>query len=310
MKRFRDILVVAGPDEERTRAVLAEASELARRNDAVLTLFGVVESVPPRRRFVPGRSGRLDVEVLLAESRLEELQEVANEVSDLPVRVGVANGTAFLEIIKRVEAFGHDLVVTAPDVGGRSRGLTGASTTMHLLRKCPVPVWVSSPGSEERRDVAVAVKPSEEGYDDLNRTLFELGSSLAERRGGILHIVSAWRLEGESIFRTGRTSASPAHLETMLSDAQREAEEGLNLLVDAVPLGDAPNEVHLVKGEPAEAIVAAVENLRPGVLVMGTLARAGIPGVIMGNTAERVLGTVDASILAVKPPGFQSPVAV
>jgi nucleotide-binding universal stress UspA family protein len=45
------------------------------------------------------------------------------------------------------------------------------------------------------------------------------------------------------------------------------------------------------------------------VLVMGTVCRAGIPGFIIGNTAERVLDAVDCSVLVVKPEGFVSPVA-
>jgi nucleotide-binding universal stress UspA family protein len=33
-------------------------------------------------------------------------------------------------------------------------------------------------------------------------------------------------------------------------------------------------------------------------------------GVFMGNTAERVLGTIEASVLAVKPRGFETPIVV
>jgi nucleotide-binding universal stress UspA family protein len=42
---------------------------------------------------------------------------------------------------------------------------------------------------------------------------------------------------------------------------------------------------------------------------MGTLARTGMPGVVIGNTAERILDDVTCSVIAVKPPGFVSPVA-
>jgi nucleotide-binding universal stress UspA family protein len=42
---------------------------------------------------------------------------------------------------------------------------------------------------------------------------------------------------------------------------------------------------------------------------MGTVCRTGIPGLIIGNTAERVLDVVDCSVLTVKPEGFVSPVA-
>ena len=50
-------------------------------------------------------------------------------------------------------------------------------------------------------------------------------------------------------------------------------------------------------------------DVEPGVVVMGTLARSGIRGLLIGNTAERILDDLDASVIAVKPPGFVSPVA-
>jgi nucleotide-binding universal stress UspA family protein len=39
------------------------------------------------------------------------------------------------------------------------------------------------------------------------------------------------------------------------------------------------------------------------------VARVGIPGLLMGNTAETLLHRLDCSMLAVKPPGFVSPIA-
>jgi nucleotide-binding universal stress UspA family protein len=69
------------------------------------------------------------------------------------------------------------------------------------------------------------------------------------------------------------------------------------------------HRLHLVKGEPSDAIVYLVRKLRIDLLVMGTVCRTGIPGFIIGNTAERVLDTVDCSVLTVKPEGFVSPVA-
>jgi nucleotide-binding universal stress UspA family protein len=45
-------------------------------------------------------------------------------------------------------------------------------------------------------------------------------------------------------------------------------------------------------------------------IVMGTVARTGLPGMIMGNTAEAVLDRVKCAVLAIKPDGFISPVTV
>ncbi|MGE3600210.1 MAG: universal stress protein, partial [Dehalococcoidia bacterium] len=43
-------------------------------------------------------------------------------------------------------------------------------------------------------------------------------------------------------------------------------------------------------------------------VVMGTVARAGIAGMLLGNTAERILRKLPCSVLTVKPDGFTSPV--
>jgi universal stress protein E len=43
-------------------------------------------------------------------------------------------------------------------------------------------------------------------------------------------------------------------------------------------------------------------------LVMGTIARTGITGVFVGNTAERLLPQIPCSVLAIKPAGFKSPI--
>ncbi|MFC6670537.1 universal stress protein [Marinobacterium aestuariivivens] len=43
-------------------------------------------------------------------------------------------------------------------------------------------------------------------------------------------------------------------------------------------------------------------------LVMGTVARTGIPGFVIGNTAENLVRKIGCSLLALKPPGFTSPV--
>ena len=41
---------------------------------------------------------------------------------------------------------------------------------------------------------------------------------------------------------------------------------------------------------------------------MGTVARTGIAGLIMGNTAESILDQLEQSVIAIKPQGFVSPV--
>jgi nucleotide-binding universal stress UspA family protein len=51
-----------------------------------------------------------------------------------------------------------------------------------------------------------------------------------------------------------------------------------------------------------------VAELQADLFVVGAVARTGISGVIIGNTAEAILNQLTCSVLAIKPPGFNTPV--
>jgi nucleotide-binding universal stress UspA family protein len=51
-----------------------------------------------------------------------------------------------------------------------------------------------------------------------------------------------------------------------------------------------------------------VEDREIDILVMGTVARTGLPGFVLGNTAENIVQKLSCSLLALKPQGFVSPV--
>jgi nucleotide-binding universal stress UspA family protein len=64
------------------------------------------------------------------------------------------------------------------------------------------------------------------------------------------------------------------------------------------------------RGTPEDVIPQFVVSKRVDLVVMGTLARAGVAGFLIGNTAERVLRKLPCSVLAVKPDGFVCPVSL
>lgn len=53
-----------------------------------------------------------------------------------------------------------------------------------------------------------------------------------------------------------------------------------------------------------------VEENGVDLVIMGTLARSGVLGMLIGNTAEEVLDRIQCSVLALKPKGFVSPVRI
>ncbi len=310
MQRFREILVLVSPDPEMGQ-VVARAAQLAERNRARLTLFDVVPRLEPRRRRVGEGDAAIDLQELMVQARRRDLEELAKRVMTVETRVAVDEGERFVAVIERVIRFDHDLVIMVPDGSSPSRGLRGASTTLHLLRKCPCPVWVDDPRTWGRSDVVVAVGPFPEDGEigDLNRMLTELGTSLARIQGGDVHLVHAWRLEGEQLLRRGKVHLPGDAVDELVDEERIIAEKTFGRLLDGIDVTGIAPHLHLRQGRPADVVSAVVDDVRPGVVIMGTLARAGLSGLIIGNTAERVLGSLEASVIAVKPPGFVSPIS-
>ncbi len=306
MRRFRNILTLA-PDGPDTPHLLDHAAELATRNGARLTVYDTVSPLPAHRSRVNHAGTIIDVQDVLVTNRLRALEELVGSLN-IDAEVAVDAGVSFVSTIQRVMEHEHDLIITLPDSG--ERRLRGASTTLHLLRKSPCPVWVDDPVTHDRRDVVVAIGPySTDGHvDPLDQMLVELGTSLAKIQGGVAHLVHAWRLEGESLLRRGAVRLDEGAVDGLVEAERASAATVFDSLVVPEETADIEIHHHIERGHAADVIGEVAERTRAGVVVMGTLARAGLPGLIIGNTAERLLGVLDASIIAVKPPGFESPV--
>lgn len=67
-------------------------------------------------------------------------------------------------------------------------------------------------------------------------------------------------------------------------------------------------QTHLLEGSPRQDIPAISKEIKADLVVMCTVARTGISGFFMGNTAETILNQLDCSVLAIKPQGFVTPV--
>ena len=309
MKRFRNILVVAPPGAD-LAATLRAAESLALANRADLTLFDAVPPVNIRARN-PGGHSQEDIRNLVETARLTQLKEITDAVSTVQMEVAVSTGTLFLEVIRRTLAYEHDLVMISPDQDAGDVGLTRASTVMHLMRKGPVPVWVVRSERSDRGDVLAAVGPFEDGSPTLlDRKIVELASSLATRTGGRFHLLHSWSLQGESLLRNGRVRLAAAEVDRFVEEAELSARTALDKLLAETGISAEEVELHLAKGSAADSITRMAADLSPEVVVMGTLARSGIAGLLIGNSAENVLGSLETNILAVKPIGFSTPVSL
>jgi nucleotide-binding universal stress UspA family protein len=309
MRRFESVLFVAG-DESALVGALWRAADVARRNGAALTLAAVVEPLPPWGAFLPRGRDKAELQEAMVAARRADLERLARRLGDgLDVRVDVRVGTEFLEIVRLVLRDGHDLVVKG------AAGAAGAplgSTDLHLLRKCPVPVWIDRPArSTGYRRVLAAVDPcpEEPARESLDRAILDLAAAVASAYEAELHVLHAWTLPGEAALSGPFMNVPPDEVAALGKTERRRRDHELRALLGRYPPAIPDYRLHLLKGPASRVIPSFVRRHRMDLIVMGTVGRTGLPGLLIGNTAENVINHVGCSLLAVKPEGFASPVA-
>jgi len=321
MKRFKDILCVLESGEV-CKPALERAVALAETNQASLTVVEVVERVTAGIGMPGGGSISADLQTALVNSHHQQLQSlVAPFLKRVDIQTKVLKGVPFLQIIREVLANNRDLVIKIPENQDWLDRFFG-SDDMHLLRKCPCPVWLIKPDAPKtyRRilaavDVDDSYPPAEqEVRNNMNRQILQMAASLALAEFAELHVVHAWDAAGESVMRGSLKRTPEEKITAYVDQVERQHTDSLNALLDDVTSNLGRDylkpQTHLVKGWARQVIPALAKHIEADVIVMGTVARTGIPGFIMGNTAETILNQVSCSVLAVKPSGFVTPVTL
>jgi nucleotide-binding universal stress UspA family protein len=319
LKRFSKLLVIADAGTDYS-AALKDALTLARNNQASLTLVGIVDSIPAELQVAITVVTPMELcDIAVAEKR-EELRQIITTIGDeeIAVETKVLVGKPFLEIIRQVLGNDYDLVIKCAEGATGLRDMLFGSTDMHLMRKCPCPVWIIKPTEHQRyRRILAAVDqdPEEAEKDVLNRQILEMATSLALSESSELHIVHGWRWLLEAHFN--RAAVSDAEVDAILAEEADRRKRWLGNLVDTYGVKadkDAVDylnpQLHVIEGNAKNVIAAKARELNIDLVVMGTVARTGTPGFFMGNTAESILAQLDCSVLTVKPPGFASPVTL
>lgn len=216
--------------------------------------------------------------------------------------------------ITRFSAGQHiDLLLIEPDMSPGLKRFFFGSLTLSLLRKAPCAVWVVKPESEKAyRRILICVDPMAEDVvkQSLNDKLIQIGTSLAKRELSECYVVCAWHLAGESTLTSPFVRTPEAELAQLRTEEKIKAASAFEALQARNKAYLKDCQTHLIHGEPAYAISRFVDDHQIDLVVMGTLARSGIQGFVIGNTAEAIIHQLECSIMAIKPDGFVSPLVV
>ena len=181
---------------------------------------------------------------------------------------------------------GCELVIKSSYHHSKSRRFYSATSDFKLMRYCSRPILFTHQTQEWQSNKVLAcvdLESTDSKHARLNDVIIRDASAMASIVGMDLYIAAAHQGEIDT-----------NNLPLKEHGHRLSLEEQLGELFDI----DAAR-IFLRQGETVATLKGICDEIDPSIVIMGTLARTGIGGKLIGNTAEKLLDLVEADILTV-----------
>lgn len=325
MNQLNTLVFVSQKPLHEEQALFSWVLQLASEQQAVLKVLRILPAVSPGLAAWLQDTTPISMQQDQQQKQMTLLQPWKQQAKQAGVKlvVDVAFGKLFFKTMEQVLKMDADLVVKLADDTECHLYSVFGSEDRHLLRKCPCALLLHKAGTplpyqNVVASIDVEVEPPNGSFDSsnesekpeldpqrLNGRILNWAKQLHSEPG--LKVVHAWQSEAEELVYHWNTDWSELDM-LKFNEKERELhQKALDAEVAAYRLTDPKLQTYLPKGLPQQAIANWLENNPCDLLVMGTVARSGISGWFIGNTAEEILQKLNCSVLAIKPKEFMTP---
>ncbi len=294
-------LLVALNDPQATKYLFEKVTRLADTADPLnIHVIQVVhEGVAELNSKAIDGSAELKSFILsAAESQLEEwVEPLRKRFPDLECAT-LWNARKWEGVLHAADRVDADLILTSAGTESGLGGIVRTPDDWNLLRHSDVPVMlVKEAAWPDEGSVICALDPFDEEHVDLNVTLLQRARGLATRLNADLNLVCAYPLFEPWV---GELGAVTSYMDIKNGIEAEIREQVADLVAKA---GIDYQLLLLEEGQPAQALTLLVDQAAPLAVVIGTHARKGVSGVLLGNTSERILHHLSADMMTVPAPG-------
>jgi universal stress protein E len=287
-------ILVALSDAADARFVLEKVLMLAKASQAKVHVVSVVyEGIAELTIDEIEDSARLKTLILeSAESTLEELVDPLRAQLPAIECATLWNRNAWEGVLHAAEAVEADLIVKPATLHEKFGDVVRTPDDWNLLRHATVPVMLVKPQAWVDEPVLLcAVDPFDDAHANLNVTMLREGRALADMLGGELHVVCAYPLFEPWVGELGAVGS--------YAEIKENVEREIIRRVDAIAAraGVKFAMLHAEEGYPTHTIGAVAELTGAELVIVGTHAREGVRGLLLGNTSERILHAVATDVL-------------
>lgn len=199
-------------------------------------------------------------------------------------------------IVKWVMAYCNskefDLIVKA---GHRSETLFHTPCDWELIRNLQVPVLIASQQHwRNKHNVLAAINPNnhDDVHQELNSVILQWSKKWANTFNSTLHIV--YSLPVSKILK----ELDIIDINEYASKHRKKGEEKLTELLRQHDLTDV--NIHITAGSPEKTIPHYANELKAELVIMGSMGRRGLSGMLVGNVAEKVMHNLRTDSLVIE----------
>ncbi|MBE0483026.1 MAG: universal stress protein UspE [Bacterioplanes sp.] len=297
MLAIKHILVVLD-HEQPEQFALDRAVTLARSLKADLTLLSTAFEAYCEEGSSFDEETRQRIRSALIQQRQAWLDSYLNELSDITTQTEVHWQKHLHDaVIESVRQQSFDLVIK----GTQPHHLLDrifTHTDWNLLRHCPAPVMLvksAQPWRHNRLLAAIDATSTDIGHSRINDNILSFAEHLADHFETDLHLANAYPLVSVAFAMVPEVTA-PDDIQGYISKQHEEACEQW-----AHKYSIHTDHVHVGEGDADHVIADFANAIDADLVVVGTIGRQGIAGVLIGNTAEALVDKVHCDVLVIKP---------
>ncbi|WP_282410891.1 universal stress protein [Pseudomonas sp. PS02303] len=294
MSQYQRLLLIINPALRHSPAI-NHAAALAKASGASLHIAALVK---PLERLSLLDEG---VQEKARESYLQDHRDwLKNQATNLNA-LGLKVTTEVMwaddmkqDILDHVSEMQPDLLIKEVQHESALKRAFFTPLDWHLLRHCPIPVYlVGGGGHALPRKVVAAVDASDTAPADseLNERIIQQATNLALQCDAELHLLYACDLSGVYLADMGGLA-----LPDITKELRTTEEQSFSKL--AGRYGVPSDRRHFVLGHPVAALSDFANEQQVDVIVMGRVQYHGLEK-LLGSTTEHILYQVPCSVLAV-----------
>lgn len=277
MSRQFTILVIADPNPDDT-PVMDRARTVAEGFGARLLVVGFIPHGDPDPTYAPRLSGAV--------------KHALDDFGDYEISIE-EDGDIAARVVERCRSGDIDLIIKT---GHRSESLFGSPTDWHLIRDTKTPVLLLDGRSHRELNTIMATADIESDSLEqrvLDRKVLDCSTDWARRFGSTLHAAicvdtSQILSDLDFVDLHKRKNAHAPAVRKVIASEYRDYD------ID-------PGNWHIHAGAPEKILAGMAQGIKADLVVMGTVGRKSLEGLLLGNTAEKILHILHTNVLVIKP---------